>query len=78
MDDGTVRINELRIRVPGMSAEEGHVFGQELTQAIAQGLPPQVKSQGLGVLNLRVRVPSGASRSLVVAEAAKATLRGLK
>jgi hypothetical protein len=78
MDDGTVRIKELRLRVPGVSADEGLTIGDELAQRIAQSLPRQVMSQDLGALNLRVRVASRASRSQLVAEAAKAILRGLK
>jgi hypothetical protein len=78
MDDGSVRINELRLRVPGLSAEEGRSMGEELAQALAQGLPRQSTSQELGALNLRVMVASGVSRNQVVAEAARAILKVIK
>lgn len=77
MDDGTVRINELRLRVPGMHAEEGRSFGEDVVRCIAEALPRPMNSRRFGALNLKANVPAGTPRNQIAGVVAKAILRGL-
>ncbi len=59
MDDRTVRINELRLCVTGLSIEEGRMLGEEVVRAVSEGLPQDVRNRELGALKLRVKIPAG-------------------
>lgn len=78
MDDGRVRVNELQLRVPGMSTEEGRVFGEDVVRRVVATLPQQMNPRQLGTLNLKVRVPAGTPHNQIAGVVAKAILRGLK
>lgn len=67
-----LRIKELRLRIPGLSAEEARGLGDEVAQRIADRLPDGARPQQLGALDLRVMVPTGTERdrlALLIAEA---------
>jgi hypothetical protein len=78
MDDGIVRINELRLRVTGMSAEEGRVLGQEVADRVSEEMSCRTSPQQLGALNITVPVPAGTPRNNIAPLVAQAILRGLK
>jgi hypothetical protein len=65
-------IQTLRLRVPGLNAEEGHRLGGEVVQRLADGLPEQVTPQRLGALDLQLMIPTGTRRdrlAMLIAEA---------
>jgi hypothetical protein len=66
MDDGTVRINELRIRVPGMSAEEGRMLGDQIMRIVTDCLPKKPGNRELAALDLKVQIRPGTSRNEMV------------
>ena len=74
----TVRIGELLLRVPGLSAQEGRTFSREVMQRVAQRLPDQGKVQSLGALDIKVRISEGTPRHRLVETVADAILRGLR
>lgn len=62
MNEGIVRINELRLRVPGLSVDEGRVLGEEVARTLSDHWPEGIRSRELGVLNLKVEIPAGTRR----------------
>lgn len=70
-------IEELVLRVPGMNSDEARSLGNEVALIVADGLPVERGVRKLDALDLRVAVPSGASRSRVARLIAEAILRGL-
>ena len=54
MEADTVRIDELVLRLPGRSAEEGRSLALEVVRRVAGGLPLGVEDKHLGRLELRV------------------------
>jgi hypothetical protein len=77
MVDETVRIEEMRLRVPGLSADEVHGLGEEVARRVVDGLPGGHGSRRLGALSLRVTVPEGTSRDRMASLIAEAILRGV-
>jgi hypothetical protein len=63
MDDGTVRINDLRLRVPGLTEDEGRVLGEEVARVLSEGLPEWIVDRELAALDLKVKIPAGTPRS---------------
>jgi hypothetical protein len=65
-------IRLLRLRIPGLDAEEGYGLGDEVARRIADGLSAGLRPQQLGALDLRVLLPTGTPRdrlALLIAEA---------
>lgn len=77
MVKGTVRIEQMRLRVPGLSAEEAHGLGKDVARRVADGLPERIGKQNLGALGLRVTVPKGTPRDQMAALVAEAILQGM-
>ncbi len=77
MDGEILSVKQLRIRVPGISAEQARGLGDEVAQRVADGLPEQVGPRQLGALDLRVMAPSGTERDRLAPLIAEAILRGL-
>ncbi len=73
----TVRIGEMSLRIPGLSAGEGRAFGVDVLRRVAKHLPGGGTSHHLGVLDLKVRIPEGTPRSRVAETVADAICRGL-
>ena len=59
MPGEAVRIDELRLRVPGLSAEEGRALGTEVARRISEALPQQGRAEHLGALEVRLAIPAG-------------------
>ncbi len=77
MDGEILSVKQLRIRVPGISAEQARSLGDDVAQRVADGLPEQVRPRQLGALDLRVMAPSGTGRDRLAPLIAEAILRGL-
>lgn len=78
MSDENVRIDDLTIRIPGTSPEEGKALGEEVVRHLVEGLPEQTRSWHLGALELRVSLPSGGEHGDVSRHIAEAILKGLR
>jgi hypothetical protein len=63
MDDGTVRIHELRLRAPGLSAEEGRVLGNEVVRFLSEALCEGIRYREVAALEVKVNIPAGTPRS---------------
>jgi hypothetical protein len=59
----TVRIDELRLRVPGLSAAQARVLATNIAQRVADGLPSDGPARRLGALHLRVPAAPGSSHA---------------
>ena len=51
-----IRVEELRIRVPGLSRDAAHALGERVAALVARGLADLDDSVDLGALQLRVPV----------------------
>ncbi len=78
MPGETVRIDELHLRVPGLSAEEARRLGEEVAWRMADALPVEGRVEHLGALDLRLTVPSGTPRDRLAEEIARAILQKLR
>jgi hypothetical protein len=78
MPMGTVRIEELLLRVPGGRAADARRLGEDVARRVAEALPADGREERLGALELRVRVPFGAAQDRLAGEIARAILAGLR
>jgi hypothetical protein len=74
----TVRIGELSLRIPGLSAGEGRALGAEVMRRVAERLPGKGASRSLSALDIKVKIPEGTPRHRLAETVADAILRGLK
>lgn len=58
-----VRIDQLTLRIPGLSAEEGREIGEAVCRKVADSLPPIDRPVHLDRLHLRLEIPAGTTRS---------------
>ena len=54
MKQGKVQIDELRVRVPGLSREYGERLGAEIKRQLASTLPQPLTSKRISELSLRI------------------------
>jgi hypothetical protein len=73
----TVRIENLHLRVPGVSADEARRIGEEVARRVADLLPSQGRVERLSMLDLRVSVPLETPRDRLAEEVARAIVRSL-
>jgi hypothetical protein len=73
-----IRIDELHLRVPGLSREEARQLGEEVALRLATDLRGSARSQHLGSLELRTTVAQGASRDELTRQIADAIRRALR
>ena len=73
-----IRIDELHLRVPGLSREEARRLGEEVALRLAKDLQGSVRPQLLGSLELRMTAAHGASRDELTRQIADAIWRALR
>jgi len=73
-----VHIGELRIRVPGLTASAARMLGERIAAEMAAGVPAGQLAQPLTAINIRYRMPAGASEAQLPREIALAILRSLR
>jgi hypothetical protein len=78
MPGETVRIDELHLRVPGLSADEARRLGEEVARRVADALPVEGRVEHLGALDLRLTVAYGTPRDRLAAEIARVILQKLQ
>jgi type IV pilus biogenesis protein CpaD/CtpE len=78
MSDETVRIGQLRLRIPGVSAAQAKRLGQEIVRRVALGVTTEGRAEHLGAIELRISMPAGASESMLAERIAEEVLRQLR
>jgi hypothetical protein len=73
----TVRIDELRLRVPGLSEPEARRLGEDVARRVADGLAAHGRVEHLGLLDLRISMPSGVSKERLAERIAEEILKKL-
>ena len=73
----TVRIEELVLRVPGLSRREAQHLGQEVAHHVADGLPPQIRPRHLRALDLRLAISVRTPRERIAKSITDAILERL-
>ncbi len=66
MNANTVEIDQLCIRIPGLTSQQAHHLGNEVARRLAMRLPERVAALHLGALDLRLTVPQGTRQSQAV------------
>jgi hypothetical protein len=64
-DANTFQIDNLHLRIPGLTPQEAHQLAHEAAQRLAGRLPERMTALHLGALDLRLTVPWGTPRSRV-------------
>lgn len=72
-----IQIGQLNLRIPGNGEEAGHRIANGIAESLAQQLPSGLQGQ-FGALNLRVRVPPGASEGEMSGAIAGAIINALQ
>ena len=58
----STRIDQLHLRVPGLSREQANHLGMTVAQQLARQLPAITRSGNLGTLDVRLTIPIGTPR----------------
>ena len=72
-----VVIEELFLRLPGLSREAARAISREVAERVGAGLAETLPPRSLGALDLRLTVRAGASRDEMVDSVARAILGAL-
>ena len=73
-----VRIDELSLRVAGLSRDEAHAVGREVADRLADGLADRGAAAHLGRVDLRVRAPRGAGADRLAGVVVRTVLERLQ
>ncbi len=73
-----VHIEEMVLRVPGLTRAQAESVARQVTQRIASGLPAGGRVESLAAIARRVNVPAGTPLSELPARIAAAVLEALK
>jgi hypothetical protein len=77
MPGETVRIDELHLRVPGLSAGEAKSFAEEVARRVAEELPLSGRQEQVGLLDLHLTFTQGTRRDRLAGAVAEKILAGL-
>lgn len=77
MSADRVIIEELFLRLPGLSLDEARAISREVAVRVGHGLAEALPPRSLGALDLRLTVRAGASRDEMVDSVATAILGAL-
>jgi hypothetical protein len=77
MTNDRVVIEELFLRLPGVSAEAARAISAEVAGRIGAGLAAAMPKRSLGALDLQLRLPPNATRSEIVETVARSILEAL-
>jgi hypothetical protein len=72
-----VIIEELFLRLPGLTAEAARAVSREVAERIGHGLETALPARSLGALDIKVTARPGASRDELVELVAAAVLKAL-
>lgn len=77
MPGDRVIIEELFLRLPGLSRDAARAISREVAERVGAGLAEALPPRSLGALDLRLTVRAGASRDEMVESVANAILGAL-
>jgi hypothetical protein len=77
MNRQTVTIDQLHLRIPGLSADEARLLAADITQRIGEMLPPDGRHERLGALDVHITLPAGTPRDRMAGPIARAILERL-
>jgi len=78
MASETIRIEELHLRVPGLSREEARRLAEDVARLVAEALPASGRSERLGALDIRTSIPSATPRDRLASLIAGSILEKLR
>lgn len=78
MDSELIRIDELRLRIPGLTEHEARRLGQEIARRVAEELPPESRTERLSLLELRIPLPTGVPKDRLAARIAQEIVKKLQ
>jgi hypothetical protein len=78
MPSDEIRIDQLRLRVPGLTQQEAHNLGEEVARRVADALPAYGRVEHLASLDLRIFMPSGTPKDQLAEGIAKEILKRLR
>ncbi len=73
-----VRIEELRLRIPGLTEAEARRIGEEITRRVADELPLRGSMRRCGLLDMRLSIPAGVSKDRLAIRIADEILKKLQ
>lgn len=76
--DRTVRINELQIRVPGLSPAEGRALGEEVARLLGEASLVGIGQGELGSLEIKVHIAADTQRADMARIVSQHILGGLR
>ena len=59
METNLLKIDQLNLRLPGLTPQQAHRLGHEVAQKLARRLPANLSAAQLDVLDLRLSIPPG-------------------
>jgi hypothetical protein len=78
MARNTVQIENLHLRIPGLSREDGQRLGADVAQRIAESLPASGTTEHLGALAMRVSIREGTPPEQLARTIARSILEKLR
>jgi len=73
-----VRIDELRLRIPGLNEAEARRIGEEITRLVADELPSRGSMRQFSLLDVRLSIPASVSIDRLAARIADEILNKLQ
>jgi hypothetical protein len=73
-----IQINEMLIKVPSMSEEEGHQIGKDVAQRLANNLPQGIENRQIDALAVRMSLSPTMGREQMTEAIAQQILRQLQ
>ncbi len=75
MKQELARVEELCLRIPGLTRTEAQQVGRDVAERLAQGVSPRTRVQHLGALDLKVTIPHGTPKAQLAQMIADSILR---
>lgn len=69
-----IQINEMSIRIPGNSVEEGRSIGERIANQIGKTLPDDTKNRNIDDISVRILVTPGMSNEMIADQIARELL----
>lgn len=77
MPNDRVIIEELFLRLPGLTGDEARAVARDVAERVGRGLADALPARALGALELKLTARSGATRDEMAHQAAQAILGAL-
>jgi hypothetical protein len=78
MPSDEIRIDQLCLRIPGLTGQEAHQLGEEVARRVADALPAYGRVEHLGSLDLRIFVRAGTPKDQLAQRIAEEILKRLR